>query len=82
MTISSRPLHLSGGKAQQRRRPLLGMTLAAAGFGAILGFTLPGTTFAAESDRSPTITIQVYNYSQASPALLSHAEAGSRPDSG
>ena len=74
MTISSTPLHLSGGKAQRRRRPLFGMTLAAACFGAILGFTLPGTSFAAESDRSPTITIQVYNYSQASPALLSRAE--------
>jgi hypothetical protein len=50
------------------------MTFAAAGLAAILGFTLSGTTFAAESDRSPTITVQVYNYSQASPALLSRAE--------
>ena len=74
MTTSIRPLHPSAGEARRRRRRFFGMTFAAAGLGAILGFTLPGATFAAEGDPFPTITIQVYNYSQASPALLTRAE--------
>jgi len=42
--------------------------------GAILLVTFPEATFAVESDPFPTITIRVYNYSQASPALLTRAE--------
>jgi hypothetical protein len=50
------------------------MALAAAGVGAILVFTFSEATFAVESDPFPTITIRVFNYSQASPALLTRAE--------
>jgi hypothetical protein len=37
-------------------------------------FAFPETAFAAENDPIPTITVQIYNYSQASPAVLVGAE--------
>jgi hypothetical protein len=40
----------------------------------ITEFVLPETAFAAENDYSPTITVLVHNYSQASPAVLAGAE--------
>jgi len=40
----------------------------------IMRFAFPETAFAGENDPSPTITVQVYNYSQASPATLRGAE--------
>jgi len=78
MTTSIRLLHPSAGEARRRRRPLSGITFAAAGLSALMGFAFSGSTFAAESDPFPAITIQVYNYSNASPALLTRAarEAG------
>jgi hypothetical protein len=49
-------------------------------FGVIVGligimrFAFPETAFAAENDPRPTIKIQIYNYSQASPAIMARAE--------
>jgi hypothetical protein len=40
----------------------------------ITEFVLPETAFAAENDYSPTITVLIHNYSQASPAVLAGAE--------
>jgi hypothetical protein len=38
------------------------------------GFALPGNAIAGENDASLTVTIQIYNYSQASPTMLIGAE--------
>ena len=40
----------------------------------ITGFALPETALAGQNDYSPTITVLVHNYSQASPAILAGAE--------
>jgi hypothetical protein len=40
----------------------------------ITGFALPETALAGANDYSPTITVLVHNYSQASPAILAGAE--------
>jgi hypothetical protein len=39
-----------------------------------VGLAFPGVVFPDENDASPTITVQVYNYSQASPSVLVGAE--------
>jgi hypothetical protein len=56
------------------KRLLSGIVVAAQGFVGILGFTFPQGVFAGEADPHPTIIVQVYNYSQASPAALTGAE--------
>jgi len=54
--------------------------LAQVSFGALvslvgtIGLAFPGRAFPDENDASPTITIQTYNYSQASPTVLVEAE--------
>jgi len=48
--------------------------IVAVGLTGITGLAFPEIAFAGESDPSVTITVQVYNYSQASPAILSKAE--------
>ena len=40
----------------------------------ILGSAFPKTSCAADNGPSPTITVQIYNYSQASPTILTAAE--------
>ena len=40
----------------------------------IMRFAFLETAFAAENDPRPTIKIQIYNYSQASPAIMARAE--------
>ena len=53
---------------------VFGMTFAAAGLRATIGFTLPVACLPLRAIPSPECPIQVYNYSQASPALLTRAE--------
>jgi hypothetical protein len=48
--------------------------VVAVGLTGIVGLAFPETAFAGESDSSPTITVLVANYSQASPAILAAAE--------
>jgi hypothetical protein len=61
--------------SQTLRRGFLsgGSFVTVVGLIGIVGFVFP-TAFAGENDPSPTITVQVYNYSQASPATLRGAE--------
>jgi hypothetical protein len=46
----------------------------AVGLIGITGLAFPEIAFASKNDPSPTITVQLYNYSQAAPAPLSKAE--------
>jgi hypothetical protein len=64
------------GETLRRKRPLLSELsfVVAVGFTGILGLAFPETAFAGENDSSPTITVLVANYSQASPAILAAAE--------
>jgi hypothetical protein len=56
-------------------RPLSGIGfVVAVGLIGITGLAFPEIAFASENDPSPTITVQIYNYSQASPAILTKAE--------
>jgi hypothetical protein len=48
--------------------------VALLGWVGIVGLAFRGMAFAGENDASPTITVQIYNYSQASPAILAGAE--------
>ena len=58
-----------------KTRLLPGITFAVAvGLIGIGGLALPETPLAAQNDSHPTITVQIYNYSQASPAILARAE--------
>ena len=69
-----RHLHLVAGESLRRGRLLSGMILAAAGLGGILGFIFPRAAMAGGGDPFPTVMIRVYNYSQASPRVLTRAE--------
>ncbi len=53
---------------------LSGAFVIAVGLVGILGVASSGTVFAAENELVPILTVQVYNYSQASPAVLTGAE--------
>jgi hypothetical protein len=66
--------HPATGKTLGYWRQLSGVSFVLAGLVGITGFALPGTAFAGENDYSPTITVLVHNYSQASPAILAGAE--------
>jgi hypothetical protein len=48
--------------------------VAVLGLVGIAGPAFPGMAFPAENDASPTITVQIYNYSLASPTVLVEAE--------
>ena len=48
--------------------------VALLGLVGIVGLAFPGMAFPDENDASPTITVQIYNYSQASPTVLVGAE--------
>jgi hypothetical protein len=68
--------HPAAGKTLSRKSRLLSgasfvIMVALVG---IMGFAVPETAFAGENDSSPTITVQIYNYSQASPVILNGAE--------
>jgi len=70
-----RQQHSTTGETQRRGWCLPGLSLeVVVGLMGIIGFAFPETVFAAENDPSPTITVQIYNYSQASPAILTGAE--------
>ena len=64
------------GKARSRNRRLLAAMsfLVVLGFMGIMGLAFPETAFVGESDPRPTITVQIYNYSEASPGMLAAAE--------
>ena len=48
--------------------------VARVGLVGIAGLAFPGMAFPADNDASPTITVQIYNYSLASPTVLVGAE--------
>jgi len=66
--------HPATGKTLAYWRLLFGVGCVAVGLVGITGFAIPETVCASENDFSPTITVLVYNYSQASPAMLAGAE--------
>jgi hypothetical protein len=53
---------------------LSGAFVVAVGLVGILGVASSGTVFAGENEPVPILTVQVYNYSQAAPAVLTGAE--------
>ena len=58
-----------------KRRPLSGVSfVVAVGSIVTMGFAFPETAFAGGNDPIPTITVKIYNYSQAAPAILTRAE--------
>jgi hypothetical protein len=58
-----------------KRRPLSGVSfVVAVGLIVTMGFAFPETAFAGGHDPIPTITVKIYNYSQAAPAILTRAE--------
>ena len=72
MRTRIRDPHSSTGKRQKRgRRPLLLLSLEVAGLVSLIGISLPKTVFA---EASTAVTVQIYNYSRASPAVLAGAE--------
>jgi hypothetical protein len=76
MTAGIRHQQPATGETLRRKRPLLsGLSfVVAVGLTGIVGLAFPETAFAGENDSSPTITVMVANYSQASPAILAAAE--------
>lgn len=74
MKAETRVQHPVGGKTLRHRRLLTGVSVVVVALVGITGFALPSTAFAGENDYSPTITVLVDNYSQASPATLAKAE--------
>jgi hypothetical protein len=80
MKSGIRHQHSTTGEAPRRKqRRLSGMSVVVvAGVVGVLGFLFPETAFAGENDPSPTITVRIYNYSQASSVVLSGAEREAR----
>ena len=76
MKIIIRNRHSTPGETLRRKRRLFSGVSFAVTVGLIgfMGFAFPETSFAGEKDPSPTITVQIYNYSQASLAILTGAE--------
>jgi hypothetical protein len=72
MRTRIRDPHSSTGKTQKRGwRPLLLLSLEVAGLVSLIGISLPETVFA---EASTAVTVQIYNYSRASPAIRAGAE--------
>jgi hypothetical protein len=74
--IIIRNRHSTPGEALRRKRRLFpGMSfVVAGGLIGFMGFAFPETSSAGENGPSAAITVQIYNYSQASPAILTGAE--------
>lgn len=66
--------HSAIGKTLRYWRLLSGVSFVVVALAGITGFTIPATALAGENDDSPTVTVLVHNYSQASPAILARAE--------
>jgi hypothetical protein len=76
MTIRIRDQHSATGETQRRKRRLLsGLNfVVVVSLVGIVGFAFPEPVLAGEADPTATITVEVDNYSQASPAVLAGAE--------
>ncbi len=75
MKAGIRQQHSTTGETPRRGRRLSGVSfVVVVGLMGIVGFAFPETVFARENDPNPTIKVQIYNYSQASPAILTGAE--------
>src|ERR1700687_1001097 len=75
MKTGIRQRHSTTDRALRYGRLLSGVTfVATVGLIGIMEFAFPETVFAGENDPNPTITVQIYTYSQASPAILTGAE--------
>ena len=74
MKAGNRHQRRATGETLGHRRLSSRVMVAAVGLIGIVGFASAETGFAGENDPSSTITVQIYNYSQASPALLAGAE--------
>jgi hypothetical protein len=74
MKAGSRNQHPATGETLGHRRLLSRAIVAAAGLIGAVGFASAETQFAGGDDLRSTITVQIYNYSQASPAVLTGAE--------
>lgn len=76
MKTITRDQHPATGETLRRkRRPLVGVIFVViGGVIGIMGVALPKPAFADEGGLNPTIMILVYNYTQASPAMLAAAE--------
>jgi hypothetical protein len=76
MKTGIRRQHSTPGEALRREPRLLSGVkfVVVVGFIEIMGFAFHETMFASENDPSSTITVQIYNYSQASPAILTGSE--------
>ncbi len=75
MKAGIRQQHSTTGETPRRGRRLSGVSfVVVVGLMGIIGFAFPETVFARENDPNPTIKVQIYNYSQASPAILTGAE--------
>jgi len=74
MKAGIRIQHPATGKTLGYWRLLSAVSFVVLALVEITGFALPKTAFAGENDYSPTITVLVHNYSQASPAILARAE--------
>jgi hypothetical protein len=75
MKAGIRHQHSTTGETMGHRRLLSGVSLVViAGLIWTDGFAFSETAPAADSDPTPTITVRIYNYSQASPAILTGAE--------
>jgi hypothetical protein len=71
---NSRPI-----ESLRHKRPFLRLSLGVvAGFVAVMGFAFPATALAGKEDRSPAVTIRVYNHTQAS----TDTRAGARREAG
>jgi hypothetical protein len=74
MKAGSRHQHSATGETLGHRRLSSSVIMVAVGLIGMVGFASAETVFARENNPSPMITVQIYNYSQASPGILAGAE--------
>lgn len=74
MKAGSRNQHPATRETLGHSRLLSKAMVAAMGLIGIVGYASVETAFAGEDDFNSTITVEIYNYSQASPAVLTRAE--------